>query len=83
LAFIPLVLWPRTTAINVSQLFPERDCTTLMQELPKECIDLTVTSLPYGKLRTYGGHGFEAEPVIEQLWRITKPGGIVVWVVQD
>ena len=59
------------------------DCTKLMQEFPDECIDLTVTSPPYDKLREYGGHGFEPEPVIEQLWRITKPGGVVVWVVQD
>jgi len=73
---------PNETAFPRNQIL-HGDCTTLMQEFPEECIDLTVTSVPYDKLRTYGGHGFEPELVIEQLWRITKPGGIVVWVVQD
>ncbi len=59
------------------------DCADLMKELPDECLDLTVTSPPYDSMRIYGGHEFEPERVIEQLWRITKPGGIVVWVVQD
>jgi len=76
------IMNPNETAFPRNQIL-HGDCTTLMQEFPEECIDLTVTSPPYDKLRIYGGHGFEPEPVIEQLWRITKPGGLVVWVVQD
>jgi site-specific DNA-methyltransferase (adenine-specific) len=50
---------------------------------PDDCIDLTVTSPPYDNLRTYGGHSWDFEGVAQQLWRVTKPGGVVVWVVAD
>lgn len=52
-------------------------------EIPDESIDLTVTSPPYDDLRTYNGFGWDIDAVIEQLWRVTKPGGVVVWVVGD
>lgn len=51
------------------------------------CIDLTVTSPPYDNLRTYkdslewGEHVWK--PILEQLYRVTKDGGVVVWVVGD
>ena len=54
--------------------------------LPDDCIDLTVTSPPYGKMRDYGGQDFTHEKfqsIARELYRITKPGGIVVWVVRD
>jgi site-specific DNA-methyltransferase (adenine-specific) len=54
-----------------------------MQQWPDDCIDLTVTSPPYDNLRTYGGHSWDFEGVAQQLWRVTKPGGVVVWVVAD
>ena len=59
------------------------DCLKLMQELPDDCIDLTVTSPPYDNLRDYKGYSFEFEPIAEQLYRITKPGGVIVWIVND
>lgn len=46
-------------------------------------IDLVVTSPPYDNLRTYGGHSWDFEGVAQQLWRVIKPGGVVVWVVAD
>ena len=48
-----------------------------------ESIDLVVTSPPYDNLRTYGGHSWDFEVVAQQLWRVIKPGGVVVWVVAD
>lgn len=48
-----------------------------------ECIDLTVTSPPYDNLRTYNGFSFDWKKTIEQLYRVTKKGGVVVWVVGD
>lgn len=50
---------------------------------PDACIDLTVTSPPYDKLRKYKGYTWDFEGVAQQLWRVTKPGGVVVWVVGD
>ena len=51
--------------------------------LPDDYIDLTVTSPPYDDLRTYKGYSFDFEPIAKELYRETKPGGVVVWVVGD
>ena len=59
------------------------DNVETLQGFPDDCIDLTVTSPPYDNLRTYGGHSWDFEGVAQQLWRVTKPGGVVVWVVND
>lgn len=48
-----------------------------------DSIDLTVTSPPYDDLRNYNGYKFEFEEIAEELFRVTKKGGIVVWVVGD
>lgn len=50
---------------------------------PDSFVDLTVTSPPYDDLRLYGGYIFDYESVLRELYRITKPGGMVVWVVAD
>lgn len=54
-----------------------------MQTFPDACIDLVVTSPPYDDLRKYKGHSWDFEGVAQQLWRVIKPGGVVVWVVAD
>jgi site-specific DNA-methyltransferase (adenine-specific) len=59
------------------------DCLTEMAKLPDKCVDLTVTSPPYDNLRTYKGFVFDFEGIAKQLFRITKDGGVVVWVVGD
>ena len=55
----------------------------LKEHIADETIDLTVTSPPYDDLRTYNGFEWDIDGVIEQLWRVTKQGGVVVWVVGD
>ena len=63
------------------------DCLERMKEIPDGSVDLTVTSPPYDNLRTYnnsldwGEHVWK--PVLEELFRVTKKGGVVVWVVGD
>lgn len=59
------------------------ECSRLMASLPDGCIDLTVTSPPYDNLRIYNGYEFNFEAIAQQLWRVTKAGGVVVWVVGD
>jgi DNA modification methylase len=63
------------------------ESSSALQLLDKESIDLTVTSPPYDNLRTYnGGLGWGEhvwKPVIRELCRVTKHGGVVVWVVGD
>ena len=59
------------------------DCLDVMKTFPDNCIDLTVTSPPYDNLRTYNGYTFDFEGIAQQLYRVTKKGGVVVWVVGD
>lgn len=59
------------------------ECSQLMQQLPNDFIDLTVTSPPYDELRSYNGYDFDYTRVIPELYRITAVGGVVVWVVAD
>lgn len=54
-----------------------------LRGLPDGCVDLTVTSPPYDNLRNYNGFSWDAEGVITELYRVTKQGGVVVWVVND
>ena len=63
------------------------DCLDRMKEIPDGSVDLTVTSPPYDNLRTYnntldwGEHVWK--PVLRELFRVTKQGGVVVWIVND
>ena len=59
------------------------DCLEVMKSLPSQSIDLTVTSPPYDNLRTYNGYSFDFEGIAKELYRLTKDGGVVVWVVGD
>ena len=60
------------------------ECAEIMQQhIPDGSIDLTVTSPPYDDLREYNGYTFDFEAIAQQLWRVTKPGGVVVWIVAD
>lgn len=59
------------------------DCVSLMKNLPDQSIDLTVTSPPYDNLRNYDGYSFDYVSTILELYRITKDGGCVIWVIGD
>jgi DNA modification methylase len=59
------------------------DCLEGMKLLPDACIDLTVTSPPYDDLRDYNGYLFDFEGIARELYRVTKDGGVIVWVVND
>lgn len=59
------------------------DSALLLEELDPGSIDLTVTSPPYDNLRAYNGYALDFERIARGLYRATKPGGVVVWVVSD
>lgn len=59
------------------------DCVEFMKLMNENSVDLTVTSPPYDELRNYKGYSFDFENIAKQLFRITKKGGILVWVVGD
>ena len=63
------------------------DCKEYLFTCEPNLIDLTVTSPPYDNLRTYNNSSTwgwsEFAAIAAGLWRVTKPGGVVVWVVGD
>jgi len=59
------------------------DNLSVIKDWPEDCIDLTVTSPPYDNLRIYKGFSWDFEVLAKQLFRVTKTGGVVVWVVGD
>lgn len=59
------------------------DCVDFMKKMDENSVDLTVTSPPYDNLRNYDGYEFEVEPIAKELFRVTKQGGVCVWVVGD
>lgn len=60
-----------------------QDCAIGLKDIPSSSIDLTVTSPPYDGLRNYNGYSFDFESIANELFRVTKDGGVVVWVVGD
>lgn len=64
------------------------DCLELLKDIPDESVSLTVTSPPYDNLREYNGNidqwCFEKfQGIAQELYRVTKQGGVVVWIVND
>ena len=59
------------------------DCLEVMQNIPDKSIDMILTSPPYDNLRTYNGYSFDFEGIVKELYRVTKDGGVVVWIVGD
>lgn len=60
------------------------DCYNEMFWLADNSINLTVTSPPYDDLRGYANLPFEKfQKIARELFRITAPGGVVVWIVND
>lgn len=64
------------------------DCLEVMSGMPGDSVDLTVTSPPYDQLRSYNGslndwNAAKWQAIIQEMYRLTKPGGVVVWIVAD
>jgi len=79
--------------MEINKIYNE-DCILTMNKMSDNFIDLTVTSPPYDDLRTYNnkvkglqtdynGYSFDFENIAKELYRVTKKGGVVVWVVGD
>lgn len=69
-------------AIELNTIYNE-DCLETMGRMPDECVDLILTSPPYDGLRIYRGYSFNFEPIAKELYRVLKPGGVIVWIVGD
>ena len=54
-----------------------------MGQMSDEFLDMTITSPPYDDLRDYNGYHFPVDEIAKALFRTTKTGGVVIWVVGD
>ena len=57
-----------------------------LSKIKSNSIDLVVTSPPYDKIRDYNGFIFDFETfktISQELYRVIKSGGVVVWIVGD
>ena len=68
--------------MELNKIYKE-DCLDTMSRMSDNFLDLVITSPPYDKLRTYNGYCFDFENIVKELYRVLKPGGVVVWVVGD
>lgn len=63
------------------------NCIDGLKLLEDNSIDLTVTSPPYDTVRNYVNDDFlnisDTQQIVKELFRVTKEGGTVVWVVAD
>lgn len=69
-------------SIELNKIYCESNLDT-MARMPDGFVDLTLTSPPYDNLRDYNGYSFPFEEIARELFRVTKQGGVVVWVVAD
>ena len=72
--------------IKKNQIY-NMDCLQGLKLMKSNSIDLTVTSPPYDNLRDYTkefkNNSFNFESIAQELFRVTKEGGVVVWIVGD
>jgi site-specific DNA-methyltransferase (adenine-specific) len=60
-----------------------KDNVLFCKEMPYNFVDLIVTSPPYDELRDYKGFSWDFEGLAHEMYRILKPGGVLVWIVND
>lgn len=59
------------------------ECSSVMNQMKPSSVDMVLTSPPYDTLRVYRGFTFNFEQIAKAIYRVIKPGGVLVWVVGD
>lgn len=59
------------------------ECTEIINQLDDDSIDLLLTSPPYDDVIKFKDAKFDYKKVINSFYRIMKPGGVIVWVMND
>lgn len=68
--------------LDINKIYNESNLETMARM--SDCfVDLILTSPPYDGLRNYNGYSFPFESIAKELFRVTKQGGVVVWIVGD
>ncbi|MCC6824502.1 MAG: site-specific DNA-methyltransferase [Acidobacteria bacterium] len=68
--------------MHLGKIYAE-NCLSTMARMDDNFLDMTITSPPYDDLRDYNGYHFPVEEIAKSLYRTTKVGGVVIWVVGD
>ena len=74
--------------MELNKIYNEDCLIGLRNRIEDNSIDLTLTSPPYDNMRDYNGiakqWSFDKfKSIADELYRVTKDGGVVVWVVND
>jgi len=84
----------KNSMVELNKTYNEDCLETMKRRIDDNFVKLTITSPPYDDLRTYNkkigsiqdkynGYSFPFEDIAKELYRITKKGGVVVWVVSE
>ncbi len=79
--------------MEINKIYNE-SCLDTMSRVLDGFVDMVITSPPYDDLRSYdkhisgnktehNGYSFPFERIAKELYRIIKPGGVLIWVVGD
>lgn len=68
--------------MKLNKIYNE-DCLVTMGKIPDNYIDFVITSPPYDDIRNYNGFQFEFKKIANELFRVLKNGGVIIWVVGD
>lgn len=68
--------------MDLAKIYNE-DCLITMKNMPDNYVDFVITSPPYDGIRNYNGYQFEFDKIANELFRIIKQGGVIIWVVAD
>jgi site-specific DNA-methyltransferase (adenine-specific) len=69
--------------INYTNSIINANCLDVLGGFEDSCVDLFITSPPYDNLRNYKGYTFDYKPIIKELYRTTKEGGVAIWIISD
>lgn len=68
--------------MQINKIYNE-NCLYTLSRMDANILDLTITSPPYDNIRDYKGYSFPFEDIAKELYRVTKKGGVIIWVVGD
>lgn len=69
--------------VELNSFYVANSVEFMQQNMEDNFVDLTITSPPYDDLRKYHGFTFDYQSMFNELLRVTKDGGVVVWIVGD
>lgn len=69
--------------IELNNFYIGESVNFMRKNIPDNFVDLTITSPPYDDLRKYNGFIFDYQSMGKELYRVTKDGSIVIWIVGD